>query len=279
MDNASPLLIDQVLELLKREPRLATLDITGGAPELNPTFRRLVAGARELGRQVLVRHNLTVQDEPGQEDLIAFFAEQKVVLFCSLPCYLEDNVDQQRGKGVYDASMQALTRLNQAGFGMADSDLELHLVYNPIGATLPPAQEALEADYKRELASRFGLSFNQLLTITNQPIHRFRKDLERSGQLEEYAALLRHNFNPATLPGLMCRRAISLRWDGRLFDCDFNLVSDLPLKDDRGQQLVLADLLSLGGVAPLAGAAIAVDQHCFACTAGCGSSCGGALVE
>lgn len=277
-DNASPVLIDQVLALLDREPGLRTVDITGGAPELNPDFRRLVEGARARGREVLVRHNLTVQDQPGQEDLPAFFAAQGVTLFCSLPCYLEENVDTQRGRGVYDASIEALRRLNQAGFGVDGSGLELNLVYNPLGPSLPPEQQGLEADYRRELQERFGLVFTRLLTITNQPIHRFREDLERQGRLDEYAALLRDNYNPDTLPGLMCRSAVSLRWDGRLFDCDFNLVSDLPLRDARGRALTLADLLG-AGVGALEGLSIAVDQHCFACTAGCGSSCGGALVE
>lgn len=278
-DNASSAWIDQVLSLLKREPALHTLDITGGAPELNPGFRRLVEGARALGRQVLVRHNLTVQEEPGQEGLPAFFREQGVVLFCSLPCYLEDNVNQQRGPGVYGASIEALTRLNQEGFGLPDSGLELNLVYNPVGASLPPEQEGLERDYKRELLARFGIVFSKLLTITNQPIHRFREALERKGELNDYAHLLRENFNPATLPGLMCRNSLSVRWDGRLFDCDFNLVSDLPLRNVEGKELFLEDVLAPGGLEALQGAMIAVDQHCFACTAGCGSSCGGALVE
>jgi len=278
-DNASAQWIDQVLALLSQEPELYTLDITGGAPELNPGFRRLVAGARAMGRQVLVRHNLTVQEQPGQEDLPAFFREQGVTLFCSLPCYLEDNVNQQRGPGVYDSSVQGLKRLNQQGFGLAGNPLELHLVYNPLGPTLPPEQEGLERDYKRELLARFGIVFTKLLTITNQPIHRFRQDLERKGELDAYAHLLRENFNPATLPGLMCRNALSVRWDGRLFDCDFNLVSDLPMRDQNGKELLLQDMLEAGGLKALQGASIAVDQHCFACTAGCGSSCGGALVE
>jgi radical SAM/Cys-rich protein len=276
-DNASPLLIDQVLELLRREPALHTLDITGGAPEMNSSFTRLVMGARALGRQVLVRHNLTVQELDGQEDLVEFFTEQQVVLFCSLPCYLEDNVDKQRGNGVFEASIRGLKRLNAVGFGIESSGLELHLVYNPQGPVLPPPQAALQEDYKRELAARFDIHFHQLLAITNQPIHRFRSALERRGQLDEYAALLRENFNPLTLNALMCRNAVSLRWDGKLFDCDFNLVSDLPLRDARGLEMQLGMLLEPGGVQRLAQLSIAVDQHCFACTAGCGSSCGGTL--
>ena len=278
-DNASPLLIDQVLELLRRDVALQTLDITGGAPEMNQNFRRLVEGARALGRQVLVRHNLTVQELEGQEDLVEFFAEQQVVLFCSLPCYLEDNVDGQRGNGVFEASIRGLKALNAAGFGVKGSDLELHLVYNPQGAVLPPPQAALQEDYKRELAARFEIHFSELFAITNQPIHRFRKALERSGELEDYAALLRDNFNPLTLNGLMCRSAVSVRWDGKLFDCDFNLVTNLPLRRASGEEMELGDLLESGGVKRLEQLSIAVDQHCFACTAGCGSSCGGTLTE
>jgi radical SAM/Cys-rich protein len=278
-DNASPLLIDQVLELLRRDPAVQTLDITGGAPEMNPSFRRLVEGARALGHQVLVRHNLTVQELEGQSDLPAFFATQQVVLFCSLPCYLEDNVDSQRGNGVFEASIRGLKALNAVGFGIDGTGLDLHLVYNPQGAVLPPPQAALQEDYKRELASRFGIHFRELFAITNQPIHRFRKALERSGALETYAALLRDNFNPLTLNSLMCRSAVSVRWDGKLFDCDFNLVTDLPLRGTDGKELQLSHLLDPGGVQRLEQLAIAVDQHCFACTAGCGSSCGGTLTE
>ncbi len=276
-DNAPAGVVDGVLELLRRGPGLRTLDVTGGAPELNPHFRRLVAEARRLGRTVLVRHNLTVQFEPGQEDLPEFFAAQGVELFCSLPCYLEENVNAQRGRGVYDKSIAALRRLNAAGFGMPGRGLLLHLVYNPLGPALPPPQQVLEADYKRELRARFGLEFDRLVAITNQPIHRFREDLERQGRLDGYMSLLRENFNAATLPGLMCRNSVSVRWDGRLYDCDFNLVQDLPLRGPDGREWLLADLLASDASA-LQGLPIATDQHCFACTAGCGSSCGGALV-
>lgn len=276
-DNASQALLERVLELLRREPGLETLDVTGGAPELNPSFRALVDGARALGRRVLVRHNLTVQDAPGQADLPAWFAERGVELFCSLPCYLQDNVDRQRGAGVYDASVRALQRLNEVGYGAPGGALSLTLVYNPGGPSLPPPQAALEQDYRRELGERFGLRFTRLVTITNQPIHRFRADLERAGALDGYHALLRERFNPATLEGLMCLETLSVRWDGRLYDCDFDLVEDLPLRDAAGVPLTLDDLLERG-VASLAGLAIAVGPHCFACTAGCGSSCGGALV-
>ncbi len=276
-DNAGVLLIDQILELLEHEPGLRSLDLTGGAPELNPGFRRLVRGARTLGREVLVRHNLTVQEEPGQADLPAFFAEQGVVLYCSLPCYLEENVDGQRGRGVYEKSIRALRLLNSVGFGRRP-ELALNLVYNPIGPQLPPPQAALEEDYRRELRERAGIRFTRLVTITNQAIHRFRDALERSGELEDYQALLRRSFNPATLPGLMCRSALSVRWDGRLYDCDFNLVLDLPLRRPEGSPWTLEELLAdprrLG---VLSEAAVVTAEHCFACTAGCGSSCGGAL--
>lgn len=276
-DNASAEVVGAVLELLRREPGLTVLDLTGGAPELNPHFRGLVEGARALDRAVFVRHNLTVQDEPGQQDLPEWFARQGVVLYCSLPCYLEDNVDAQRGRGVYDRSIAALHRLNAAGFGVPGRGLELNLVYNPLGPSLPPPQTALEADYRRELRARFGVEFDHLLTITNQPIHRFREDLERSGRLPGYMDLLRAHFNPATLPALMCRDAVSVRWDGALHDCDFNLVLGLPMRGADRAPLTVFDLLE-AGAAGLVGLPIAVDQHCFACTAGCGSSCGGALV-
>jgi radical SAM/Cys-rich protein len=276
-DNAPAEVVDGVLELLRRSPGLSTLDVTGGAPELNPHFRRLVAETRRLGRTVLVRHNLTVQFEPGQEDLPEFFAEQGVELFCSLPCYLEENVNAQRGRGVYAKSIEALRRLNAAGFGRPGGGLRLHLVYNPLGPTLPPPQDALEASYKHELRTRFGIEFDRLAAIANQPIHRFREDLARHGRLDGYMNLLRENFNVATLPGLMCRNSVSVRWDGRLYDCDFNLVQDLPLRGPDGREWLLTDLLAAGAGA-LAALPIATDQHCFACTAGCGSSCGGALV-
>ncbi len=276
-DNASGALIDQVLELLRREPGLQVLDLTGGAPELNPHFRRLVEGARALGRTVYVRHNLTVQEEPGQDELPRWFAAQGVVLYCSLPCYLEENVDAQRGDGVYHKSLAALRRLNQAGYGRGQG-LELKLVYNPLGPKLPPSQGALELDYRRRLGEDHGVVFDQLLTITNQPIHRFRELLDRTAQLDPYLRLLKDNFNKATLGGLMCRHAISLRWDGRLYDCDFNLVQGLELRGPEGGAMTLEDLLAAEeGLSLFQELAVATAEHCFACTAGCGSSCGGEL--
>lgn len=275
-DNASAHTVDGALELLRREPGLQTVDLTGGAPELNPDFRRMVDGARAMDRSVLVRHNLTVQFEPGQEDLPRYFADRQVTLFCSLPCYLEDNVDRQRGNGVFARSLEALRALNRAGFG-TEGGPELILVYNPQGMKLPPPQAALEDDYRRVLAEDYGVQFTKLVTITNQPIHRFREDLERRGLLEDYHQLLEDNFNAATLDGLMCRGAISLRWDGLVYDCDFNLVQDLGVQHDGDGHLTLDDLLDRG-LSTLDTASIAVDRHCFACTAGNGSSCGGALV-
>lgn len=277
-ENATAELIEEVLELLARYPQLTTLDLTGGTPELNPGFRRLVRGARELGRTVFVRHNLTVQGEPNQEDLPDFFAEQGVTPFCSMPCYLGENVDQQRGPGVFERSIDGLRRLNAAGFGIPGGDLDLNLVYNPVGATLPPLQSGLEEDYRRELSTRYGVVFSRLFSITNQPIRRFRRELERQGQLEEYLAMLRESHNDQTLAELMCRSAISLRWDGRLYDCDFNLALDLPLRGPDGCPWTLRGLLDHArGTTSLQGLPIAVGPHCFACTAGCGSSCGGAL--
>ncbi len=276
-DNAGAEVFAAVLELLRREPSLTVLDLTGGAPELNPHFRPLVAAARALDRTVFVRHNLTVQGEPGQDDLPQWFATQGVVLYCSLPCYLEDNVDAQRGDGVYERSIAALRALNAVGFGVPGRGLELNLVYNPLGPSLPPPQAALEADYHRELRARFGIEFDRLLAITNQPIHRFREDLQRSGRLAGYMDLLRANYNAETLPSLMCRDTLSVRWDGALHDCDFNLVLGLPMRGAERQALSVFDLLAHRATT-LAGLPIAVDQHCFACTAGCGSSCGGTLL-
>lgn len=271
-DNAPAELIDEVLHFLKVNPGVETIDITGGAPELNTDFRRLVVGARALNRKVLVRHNITVQFEEGMADLPEFFKQNQVELFCSLPCYSEKNVDQQRGRGVFERSIQGLKNLNAVGFGEPEGGLNLHLVYNPVGAHLPPAQEELELAYHAELKQQFGIVFNNLLTITNQPIHRFKGWLERSGNYDSYMDLLRENYNPSTLAAVMCRNALSLRWDGRLFDCDFNLVKGLAMVGPEGQELGLSDLDQMHGLA------IQVDDHCFACTAGAGSSCGGALV-
>ena len=257
--------------MLERNPTVSTLDLTGGAPELNTCFRPLVAGARALGRRVIDRCNLTVLFQPGQEDTAEFLAAHQVGVVASLPCYTQENVDRQRGRDVFDRSIEALRLLNRMGYGRAGSPLALDLVYNPLGASLPPAQAALEADYKRELERHFGVEFHRLLTITNMPIKRFARALERDGQVEAYMSLLVNHFNPETLPGLMCRHLVSVGYDGSLYDCDFNQMLDLPLA--AGAKTVF-DLDDLG---TLAKAPVATAVHCFGCTAGSGSSCGGAL--
>jgi radical SAM/Cys-rich protein len=271
MDGAT---VDLVLEVM-RARRTATLDLTGGAPELNENFRRLVASARALGATVIDRCNLTILEEPGHEDLADFLARERVQVVASLPCYSQANVDQQRGAGVFDRSIRALQRLNALGYGAEGSELTLNLVYNPQGPSLPPPQHQLEQDYKRLLAANFGVRFNQLLTITNQPIARFGSTLISKGQFRDYMALLRGAHRPDNLPGVMCRSLVSVDWQGNLHDCDFNQMLGMPLRADgrRGAALHLRDLLARD----LAGNPIAVADHCYACTAGQGSSCGGAL--
>ncbi|MBI3249610.1 MAG: arsenosugar biosynthesis radical SAM protein ArsS [Deltaproteobacteria bacterium] len=255
----------------------ATVDITGGAPELNPSFRFLVTEARRDRRRVMDRCNLTVLLEPGQDDLIEFLAAMQVEIVASLPCYSLENVDAQRGRGVYDKSIQALLRLNDAGYGRDGSGLTLNLVYNPVGAFLPPPQEQLQADYRRELGERFGITFNQLYTLTNMPIARFAHALERDGKLDGYMELLAHAFNPHTLDGLMCRRLVSVSWDGYLYDCDFNQMLDLQLGN--GKSFRLGEMPASQLVQLLAEREIHVGTHCYGCTAGAGSSCGGALAS
>lgn len=246
------------------------LDLTGGAPEMHPHFRRFVSAARAQNLEVIVRTNLTILLEPGYEDLPAFFRGNAVRLVASLPCYLEQNVDQQRGRGVYRESIEAIRRLNAIGYGI-DSALPLDLVYNPRGPTLPPPQNALDADYKRELAARFGIRFTRLLTITNMPIGRFLRDLTRSGRATAYRQKLEAHFNSGTLPGLMCRHQIHVGWDGTVYDCDFNFALGLAVNDPGCR-----DIRDFDPKRFLA-RAIATDDHCFACTAGAGSSCGGAV--
>lgn len=264
--------VDRLLALLPGSS-LTTLDLTGGAPELNPNFRRLVVAARLLGLQVIDRCNLTVLCEAGQEDLVEFLAAHQVRLVCSLPCYLEENVDTQRGRGVFETSIQALQRLNALGYGQTGGDLILDLVYNPVGAKLPPSQAELEQDYKAELEERFGLRFNQLLTITNMPIARFDATLRATGQRESYLALLEAAFNAATVPGLMCRHLVSIDWKGRVYDCDFNQMLGMLAPAAAGRPIWQCDLKAFGGQT------VAVADHCYGCTAGAGSSCGGALAD
>ncbi len=261
----------QLVLAAARRACAATLDITGGAPEMNPHFRELVQAARRSGLTVLVRTNLTILLEAGYTDLPEFFRQQGVRLIASLPCYLAENVDQQRGAHVYEGSIAAIRRLNEVGFGVRP-ELELDLVYNPLGPSLPPPQAMLEADYRRELHTRFGLSFTRLLTITNMPIGRFRDDLARSGGASAYDAKLRETFNPATLAGLMCRSQVHVSWDGTLHDCDFNYALGLPTGPAYPRRI--RDF----SPEALAGRRIATGGHCFGCTAGAGSSCGGALV-
>ncbi len=265
---------DLVLDFLERR-RITTLDITGGAPELNPHFRRLVAAARERGVRVMDRHNLTILEVPGQEDLAAFLAGQEVEIVASMPCYLEDNVDQQRGKGVYEASVRGLKRLNALGYGRDETGLVLNLVYNPQGPSLPPPQAALEADYKRALADNHGIVFNRLYTLANMPIQRFGAILLAKGKFDDYLALLKRAHLDANLDGVMCRSLISVDYRGYVYDCDFNQMLDLPLAHRGAERTHLRDLLD----ADLAGSAIRVAGHCFGCTAGQGSSCGGALKQ
>jgi radical SAM/Cys-rich protein len=260
----------RVLEVLARSPTLDTLDLTGGAPELNPHFRTLVRGARALGRRVIDRCNLTVLFERGQEDTAEFLAREGADVVASLPCYTAANVDAQRGKHVYERSIAALRRLNALGYAAPGSGLRLDLVYNPLGPTLPPAQAQLEADYRRELGA-LGVRFDQLLALTNMPIKRFARDLARRGESESYQSLLVNHFNPATVGGLMCRSTLSVAWDGALYDCDFNQALGLRLAG------APSTLFELDAVDSLAGLPIATGRHCFGCTAGAGSSCSGAL--
>ncbi|MBW3624254.1 MAG: arsenosugar biosynthesis radical SAM protein ArsS [Armatimonadetes bacterium] len=263
--------VEEVLEALRR-CRPQAVDITGGAPEMNPHFEHLVSVARSLGCHVIDRCNLTVLSVPGKTHLPEFLAGHGVEVIASLPCYLEENVDLQRGIGVFAASIVALRKLNSLGYGEEGSDLRLHLVYNPVGTSLPPSQAELEADYHRELEARFGIRFNRLYTLANMPIQRFAHSLRREGKYEAYMELLANAFNPATVEGLMCRDTVSVAWDGRLYDCDFNQMLDLPLSAPVRHVRDLDSTL-------LAGSSVAVGSHCFGCTAGAGSSCGGALID
>ncbi|HXN15852.1 MAG TPA: arsenosugar biosynthesis radical SAM (seleno)protein ArsS [Usitatibacter sp.] len=250
-----------------------TLDITGGAPELNAQFRDLVRGARRNGSRVIDRSNLTVLFEPGQQDLAAFLAEEGVDIVASLPCYTPELVDRQRGKGVYETSIAAIRRLNELGYGREDSRLVLDLVYNPQGPNLPPPQAALEADYKRVLGEKFGIVFNRLYTLANMPIQRFGSMLISKGQFNDYLKLLRSAYRAQNLESVMCRSLVSIDWKGYLYDCDFNQMLGLPLVVAGRPRTHLADVLG----EDLQGNPIVVRDHCYGCTAGQGSSCGGAL--
>jgi radical SAM/Cys-rich protein len=273
MDRAT---VDKCLEILARHPTIRKLDLTGGAPELNPHFDYFVTETRRLGKHVMVRHNLTVtidghpQTGESKRHLPEFFARHRIEVISSLPYYQQFFTDKQRGNGVFAKSIEAMKMLNAVGYGQMESGLELNLVYNPVGAFLPAAQESLEQQYKRELAEKFDVRFNRLFTITNMPINRFRKDLIRLERYDDYLTRLVNSFNPTAAEGVMCRSLISVGYDGRLFDCDFNQMLDLSLTPENGATIFDFDLEKL------AQRRIIFDQHCYGCTAGSGSSCGGA---
>ncbi len=261
--------VDQVLQLL-RSSKAKQLDLTGGAPELNPSFRYLVTEARKLGVHVIDRCNLTILFEPGQEGLAQFLADQQVEIVASLPCYLKENVDQQRGKGVFDRSLAALKQLNTLGYGKS---LPLNLMYNPQGPSLPPPQAPLEADFRQRLWDDHGIIFSNLHTLTNMPIQRFGSTLISKGQFAEYMQLLRDNYQAENLTNVMCRSLISIDWQGYLYDCDFNQMLKLPADLSHKRTSHISDIIG----ADLHGKPIVVKDHCYGCTAGQGSSCGGAL--
>lgn len=265
--------INDILSLLSTH-NVHTLDLTGGAPEMNPLFRELVSKATAMGVKVIDRCNLSILNEPGYEDLTEFLSQHKVEVVASLPCYLEENVDGQRGKGVYQRSIDGLQMLNRAGYAMPDSDLILNLVYNPTGPYLPPGQQQLEADYKKYLQEHFKIRFNQLFTITNMPIARFGSSLMSQGKFEEYMRLLKDSMNLANLQGLMCKNQLSIDWLGHVYDCDFNQMLKLNLHHpETDNKLHIRDILNVD----MDTIDIIVADHCFGCTAGQGSSCGGAL--
>ena len=262
--------IEACLDAL-RKYEIPTLDITGGASELIPDFRYFVAEARRINAKIIVRHNLTVMFEPNQADLPEFFAENRVEVVSSLPYFLQQQTDAQRGAGVFEKSIEAIKRLNAVGYGREDSDLILNFVYNPTGAFLPPAQSQIETDFRRELKNRYNLFFNNLFTITNLPIARFLDFLRRSGNEEKYMRKLVGAFNPATVENLMCRNLISIDWTGKLYDCDFNQMLELSVSGDLPNTIFDFDPVKFNR------RRIATANHCFGCTAGSGSSCGGAV--
>mgnify|MGYP003635427120 FL=1 len=277
--NAGPtrteMMSDDLIDLIPRVLQardISLLDLTGGAPEMHPRFRDLVAAATAQGVKVMDRCNLTILREPGYESMAAFLAEHRVDIVASMPCYSPANVDQQRGNGVFDKSIAALQALNALGYGQPGSGLALNLVYNPLGPSLPPSQQALEADYKRELRAHFGIEFNALFTLANMPIKRFGSTLISKGQFASYMQLLKDAYQPGNLDGVMCRSLVSVDWQGYLYDCDFNQQLDLPLPG-QGRRPELQSLL----VEDVHGAEIRTADHCYGCTAGQGSSCGGAL--
>ncbi|MBK7677409.1 MAG: arsenosugar biosynthesis radical SAM protein ArsS [Candidatus Accumulibacter sp.] len=265
--------IDALLDFIAASPEVKVLDLTGGAPELNPHFRRLVVAGRERGLRVIDRCNLTILKEVGQEGLAGFLATHRVELVASLPCYLEENVDRQRGKGSFEGSIRGLQRLNALGYGRPDSGLVLNLVFNPQGPVLPPPQEPLAAAYREHLGQRFGIVFNQLFTLTNMPIQRFGSMLVSKGQFNSYMRLLRNSHRSENVEHVMCRNLLSVDWQGYLYDCDFNQQLGLPLGQSRRHRLHITEVNAL----TLQRYPIRVAEHCYGCTAGQGSSCGGAL--
>lgn len=264
--------IRAVLDFI-RASNIRQLDLTGGAPEMNPQFRALVTEARALGVAVMDRCNLTILSEPGHDDLAAFLAGQGVQVTASLPCYLEDNVDRQRGNGVFARSIAGLKQLNALGYGRADSGLDLNLVFNPQGPVLPPPQAQLEAAYREHLGREYGIVFTRLLTLANMPIQRFGSTLVSKGQFDDYMKLLRDAHHDDNLPNVMCRTLLSVDWQGHVHDCDFNQMLGLPLRIDGRPRTHLSQLLGRD----LDGNPVVVADHCYGCTAGQGSSCGGAL--
>ncbi|MES9870095.1 MAG: arsenosugar biosynthesis radical SAM (seleno)protein ArsS [Sedimenticola sp.] len=266
--------MDALLAFIDRKG-VAALDLTGGAPELNPDFRYLVEQVRRRGVRVMDRCNLTVLEEPGQESLADFLAAQQVEIVASLPCYLEENVDNQRGKGVFEASIAGLRRLNALGYGQEGSGLLLNLVFNPQGATLPPSQSDLEADYKKRLFEEYGIRFNQLFTITNMPISRFGSMLLSKGEFHPYMQLLKESYSSCNLATVMCRNLVSVDWQGYVYDCDFNQMLGMHLETDGNKRPHISDLMEVD----LTMLPIKTAEHCYGCTAGQGSSCGGALGE
>ena len=265
--------IDAVIDFLAASPGITTIDLTGGAPELNPQFRHLVVAARARGLRVIDRCNLTILEEPGFEDMTEFLAAHRVEVVASLPCYLEENVDQQRGKGVFAASLAGLRRLNALGYGREGSGLSLNLVYNPQGPSLPPPQIALQAAYKQHLGETYGVVFNELFTLANMPIQRFGSTLISKGQFNAYMGTLRAAHRDDNLPQVMCRSLVSVDWQGYLYDCDFNQQLGLAITEAHGGRLHITQ----ASTALLEDQPIRVADHCYGCTAGQGSSCGGAL--
>ena len=264
--------VQQVLELL-RTSKVHTLDLTGGAPELNPHFRYLVETARRMNVRVIDRCNLTILEVAGQETLAEFLAAQRVEIVASMPCYLQENVDAQRGEGVFTASIRGLQRLNALGYGLEGTGLILNLVFNPQGPSLPPPQAALEADYKAHVKEHYGIQFNQLYTLTNMPIQRFGSMLISKGQFHDYMKLLKSAHREENLDTVMCRNLLSVAWNGEVYDCDFNQMLGIPLRLCGRPRVHVKDLLHVD----LNGNPISVADHCYGCTAGQGSSCGGAL--